>query len=193
MKRKFILLHSAGYKTEEVFEKRVAHRGLKLIEMIHYSFNCKLPIYRSSYQLHMNRESSRVRRFPRKTIDKKLCRAISQNKASTSLVLWKLDGICRNDFVITTVSNSRAQCREMICTWMPGLIRFQTGCRSRLAPDAVPSPHGRSRVSFNHFVSSNFHRISAIFFFFFFLFYHSFFLLENSANLDRNERLKGSR
>lgn len=143
MKRKFILLHSAGYKTEEVFEKRVAHRGLKLIEMIHYSFNCKLPIYRSSYQLHMNRESSRVRRFPRKTIDKKLCRAISQNKASTSLVLWKLDGICRNDFVITTVSNSRAQCREMICTWMPGLIRFQTGCRSRLAPDAVPSPHGR--------------------------------------------------
>lgn len=28
MKRKFILLHSAGYKTEEVFEKRVTRRSL---------------------------------------------------------------------------------------------------------------------------------------------------------------------
>lgn len=60
MKRKFILLHSAGYKTEEVFEKRVAHRGLKLIEMIHYSFNCKLPIYHTNFVWIENRVESVV-------------------------------------------------------------------------------------------------------------------------------------
>lgn len=141
----------------------------------------------------MNRESLLSRRFPRKTIGKKLCRAISRNKASTSLVLWKLDGSCRNDFVITTVLNSRAQCREMICTWIPGLIRFQTGCRSRLAPDAVPLPHGRSRSTISFRQTSIEFLLSLFSPFFFFFFYHSFFYHENSANLDRNERSKGSR
>lgn len=76
-------------------------------------------------------------RFPRKTMDKKPCRAISRNKASTSLVLWKLMAV-----VETILSLPRSRTHEHNAVkWFA--LEYQVS--SVFRPDAGPAlPRMRS-------------------------------------------------